>query len=58
MYLIKLWVKTDKILGRKHIKVQKAQRFPNKMTPKRPTARHSIIKMAKIKDKEKLLKTG
>ena len=41
-----------------YIKVQKAQRFPNKMTPKRPTARHIIIKMAKVKDKKKNLKVA
>ena len=32
--------------------VQKAQRIPNKMNPKRPTSRHIIIKMPKVKDKE------
>ena len=36
---------------------QEAQRVPDKMNPKRPTARHIIIKMAKeSKDKERLLK--
>ena len=39
------------------IQVQEAQRVSNKMNPKRPTPRHIIIKMPKVKDKEKILKT-
>ena len=31
------------------IQVQKAQRIPNKMNPKSPTARYFIVKMAKVK---------
>ena len=38
------------------IKVQGAQRVPNKLDPKRNTPRHIIIQMPKIKDKERLLK--
>ena len=34
------------------IQVHEAQRVPNKMNPKRPTPRHFIIKMPKVKDKE------
>ena len=34
--------------------VQEAQRVPNKMNPKRPTPRHTIIKIQKVKDKENL----
>ena len=34
------------------IQVQEAQRVPNKMNPKRPTPRHIIIKMQKVKDRE------
>ena len=34
-----------------HIQVQEAQRVPTKMNLKRPTPRHIIIKMAKIKEK-------
>ena len=34
------------------IQVQKVQRAPNKMNPKRPTPRHIIIKMQKVKDRE------
>ena len=33
-------------------KIQEAQRAPNKWNPKRPTPRHIIIKMAKVKDKQ------
>ena len=46
------WVKeTD-------IQVQEAQRVPNKINPKRATARHIIIKMQKVKDKERILKAA
>ena len=38
------------------IQVQEAQRVPNRMDAKRPTARHIIIKMLKVKDKESILK--
>ena len=38
------------------IQVQEAQRAPNKINPKRPTPRHIIIKMSRIKDKERILK--
>ena len=40
------------------MQVQEAQRVPNKMDAKRPTPRHIIIKMAKVKDKERLLKAA
>ena len=36
--------------------VQEAQRIQNKMDTKRHTPRHIIIKMPKVKDKEKILK--
>ena len=39
-----------------YIQVHKAQRVPNKMNTNRPTPRHIIIKMAKVKDKEGILK--
>ena len=42
----------------KAMQVQEAQRIPNKMNPKRPTARYIIIKMAKFKDKERILKAA
>ena len=36
--------------------VQEAQRVPYRINPRRNTSRHIVIKLAKIKDKEKLLK--
>ena len=36
--------------------VQEAQRFPGRRNPRRNTPRHIVIKLTKIKDKEKLLK--
>ena len=36
-------------------KIQEAQRTPNKLNPNRPMPRH-IIKMAKVKDNERILK--
>ena len=33
-------------------------RVPNKMDAKRPTPRHIIIKMLKVKDKERILKAA
>ena len=38
--------------------VQEAQRVPKKLNPKRNTPRHIIIKLPKIKDKEKILKAA
>ena len=40
------------------IQVQEAQRIPNKLDPKRTTPRHTIIKMSKVKDKERILKAA
>ena len=40
----------------KTTQVQEAQRVPIKMNTKRPTPTHIIIKMAKFKDKERILK--
>ena len=37
------------------MQVQEPRRVPNKMDAKRPTPRHIIIKMPKVKDKEKIL---
>ena len=36
--------------------VQKAQRVPDRINPRRNTPRHIVIKRAKIKDKDKILK--
>ena len=44
------------LVKEKDTQVQEAQRIPNKLHPKRPTLRHSIIKMTKLKDKERILK--
>ena len=38
------------------MQIQEAQKVPNKMDAKRPTPRHIIIKMPKVKDKERILK--
>ena len=40
------------------IEVQEAWRVPNKLDPKRTTPKHIIIKMPKVKDKEKILKAS
>ena len=40
------------------MQVQEAQRVPNRMDVKRPTPRHIIIKMPKVRDKERLLKAA
>ena len=40
------------------MQVQEAQRVPNKMDAKRPIPRHIIIKMPKVKDKERILETS
>ena len=40
----------------KDIQVQETQRVPNKLNPKRPALRHIIIKMTRLKDKERILK--
>ena len=37
-------------------KIQEAQRATNKLNRNRPTPRHIIIKMAKVSDKERILK--
>ena len=40
------------------IQLQEAQRVPNKMDAKRTTPRHIIIKMPKVKDKERIFKAA
>ena len=40
------------------IQVQEAQRVPKKLDPRRNTSRHIIIKLPKIKDKERILKAA
>ena len=38
--------------------VQDVQRVPNKKNRKRPTPRHTLMKMPKVKDKERMLKAA
>ena len=40
------------------ISIQEAPRAPNKLNPNRPIPRYIIIKMAKVKDKERILKAA
>lgn len=40
------------------IQVQEAERVPNKINPRRTTPRHTLIKVAKIKDKTRILKAA
>ena len=40
------------------IQLQEVQRVLNKLDAKRPTPRHIIIKMSKVKDKKRILKTA
>ena len=40
------------------IQIQEAQRVSNKKGAKRPTPRHIITKMPKVKDKKRILKAG
>ena len=46
-------------MGKETLKqAQEAQRVPYRINPRRNTLRHTVIKLAKIKDKEKLLKAA
>ena len=47
-----------KLRREKVTQIQETQRVPSKRNPKRPTARHIIIKMAKFQDKERILKAA
>ena len=40
------------------VQVQEAQRVPSKMDTKRPTLRHIIVKMPKVKDKKRILQAA
>ena len=46
------------LIREKVTQIQKTRRVPSKRNPKRPTARHIIIKMAKFQDKERILKAA
>ena len=41
------------LVKEKDTQVRESQRVPNKLNPKRPTARHIIIKMERLKDMER-----
>ena len=43
------------LVKERDMQVQEAQKVPNKMDTERPIPRHTIIKMSKIKDKERIL---
>ena len=46
------------LLKKKDTQVQEAQRVTNKMNTKKPIPRHIIVKMAKVKDKERILRAA
>ena len=46
------------MMREKVTQIQETQRVPSKRNPKRPTARHIIIKMAKFQNKERILKAA
>ena len=46
------------LVKEKEMQFQEVQRVPNKMDAKRPTPRHIIIKMPKVKDKGRILKAA
>ena len=46
------------LMREKVTQVQEAVGVPIKRNPKRPTPRHIIIKIAKLKDKERILKAA
>ena len=56
--MIKLWLKISRNRRRKQISRERKYRVPKKMNTKRPTPRCSITEMAKVKDKEKILKAA
>ena len=46
------------LVKEKDIQVQQAQKVPDELGPKRTTPRHIIIKMPKVKNKERILKAA
>ena len=46
------------LMREKVTQIQETQRVPSKRNPKRPTARHIIIKMPNFQDKERILKAA
>ena len=60
-YFRKQWLKDSLIWGRKEMSRSRKPRnlkFPNKRNPKRYTSGHIIIKMVKVKHKERILKAA
>ena len=46
------------VMGKEIVnQVQESQKFPSRINPRRNTPRHIVIKLTKIKDKDKILKT-
>ena len=45
-------------LGKKTHSTHEVRRIPYRINPKRNTPRHTVIKMAKIKDKDRILKAA
>ena len=46
------------LMREKVTQIQESQRVPIKRNPKRPTARHILIKMAEFQEKERILKAA
>ena len=46
------------LMREKVTQIQESQRVAIKMNPKRPTAKHILIKMAKFQDKERIVKAA
>ena len=46
------------LMREKVTQIHETQRVPSKRNPKRPTARHIIIKMEKFQDKQRILKAA
>ena len=46
------WLKLPNLGKETNIQIQKAQKVPNKMNPKRPTPRPIIMKMPKVRQRE------
>lgn len=40
------------------IQIHEAQKFPNNINPKKTTPRHNIIRLSKVKNKERILKAS
>ena len=56
-YLKKIMAKNfPNLVKEKDTQIPDAQRIPNKLDPKKPTPRHIIIKMTRLKVKERILK--